>query len=496
MLSDVMGVRGCMRQIVDNRGLERAGRIARYFGVSYHGVERATLALEAALVVAASVLGNVSYFHLWLGTPGDLEVALGIGVFDGLIYAFLAHNWGLYRFSALMAPARFLGRVVLAWASAFLIIALVLFLLKVGANFSRGSMLTFAVYGLALLAAGRWLFGRYLTSAVAQGLVGGRRAVVIGEGEELATLGASQLLERFGIVEVARVLVAAPPDDLPALPRSELAKVDRALDLARDGLAEEFVVAVRWTSTALLELVRERLRMSPLPVRLLPDRVVRGVLGRRAGGAGLALAVELQRGPLTRAERGLKRSIDFIAASAILILLSPLMVITALAIRLESPGPVIFRQRRNGFNGRQFVIYKFRSMTALEDGPLIAQARRNDPRVTRLGRLLRRTSIDELPQLINVVRGDMSIVGPRPHAIAHDDEYGSVIAKYAFRHHVKPGITGWAQIHGYRGETARVEQMMDRVELDLWYINNWSLVLDLRIALRTLLEVLGNRNAY
>src|ERR1700747_1512699 len=178
-----------MRQITDgDGGLGSAARVARYVGISYHGIERAALVLEAAVVVAASVLGNVSYFYFWLATPGDLDVALGIGVFDGLIYAFLAHNWGLYRFSVLLAPGRHLGRVLLAWSSAFLIITLVLFLLKVGANFSRGSMIAFAAYGVALLAASRWILGRYLAVAVAKGLVGGRRAVVIGGGGELAAL--------------------------------------------------------------------------------------------------------------------------------------------------------------------------------------------------------------------------------------------------------------------------------------------------------------------
>ena len=179
-----------------------------------------------------------------------------------------------------------------------------------------------------------------------------------------------------------------------------------------------------------------------------------------------------------------------------LLALSPLLAIVAAAIKLDSPGPVIFRQRRNGFNGRQFEIYKFRTMNVLEDGAVIRQAKKRDNRVTAVGRLLRRSSIDELPQLFNVLKGDMSLVGPRPHALAHDDEYGKLIANYAFRHHVKPGITGWAQVNGFRGETLRIESMMERIEADLWYINNWSLWLDLRIMLATCLEVARGRAAY
>jgi undecaprenyl-phosphate galactose phosphotransferase/putative colanic acid biosynthesis UDP-glucose lipid carrier transferase len=156
----------------------------------------------------------------------------------------------------------------------------------------------------------------------------------------------------------------------------------------------------------------------------------------------------------------------------------------------------MFRQRRCGFNGREFTIYKFRSMTVLEDGTTIRQARPNDDRVTWLGRALRATSIDELPQLINVLRGEMSLVGPRPHALAHDTEYGRLIANYAYRHHVKPGITGWAQVNGFRGETAQLELMNQRIDLDLWYINNWSVWLDLRIMLRTCIEIARAPNAY
>lgn len=174
----------------------------------------------------------------------------------------------------------------------------------------------------------------------------------------------------------------------------------------------------------------------------------------------------------------------------------PIMVLTAVAVRLDSPGPVIFRQTRKGFNGRQFAIFKFRTMTVQENGPAVAQASRNDPRVTAIGRLLRSASIDELPQLLNVLKGDMSLVGPRPHALAHDEYFQKIVGDYAHRHHVKPGITGWAQCNGSRGATPTVEDISERVKLDLWYINNWSLWLDLQILIKTLFEVLRKRNAY
>jgi exopolysaccharide biosynthesis polyprenyl glycosylphosphotransferase len=202
------------------------------------------------------------------------------------------------------------------------------------------------------------------------------------------------------------------------------------------------------------------------------------------------LTAELKRTPLTRFEQTLKRCFDLIGASVALIMLFPLMVMTAILIKLDSPGPIFFTQKRNGFNGRSFRIWKFRTMTVLEDGPVIKQATREDPRFTRVGRWLRRVNIDELPQLFNVLSGNMSLVGPRPHAAAHDSEYERKISAYAFRYHMKPGITGWAQINGYRGETQTIDLMAKRIELDLWYINNWSIWLDLKIILSTLtLEV-------
>jgi undecaprenyl-phosphate galactose phosphotransferase/putative colanic acid biosynthesis UDP-glucose lipid carrier transferase len=172
------------------------------------------------------------------------------------------------------------------------------------------------------------------------------------------------------------------------------------------------------------------------------------------------------------------------------------MTFSAIAIKLDGKGPIIFRQNRKGFNGHEFVMFKFRTMSVLENGEVVTQATREDPRVTGIGRLLRASSIDELPQLWNVVRGEMSVVGPRPHALAHDHYFEKVLQDYAFRHHVKPGMTGWAQVNGLRGATPSVEQISRRVQMDLWYINNWSLWLDIQILLKTCSEVLRKRNAY
>jgi len=190
-----------------------------------------------------------------------------------------------------------------------------------------------------------------------------------------------------------------------------------------------------------------------------------------------------------------KRALDIVVAGALIVLLSPLLALAAIAISLDSRGPLIFAQRRTGLRGETFPILKFRSMHVLEDGDDVKQAVQGDARITRIGRVIRKLSIDELPQLFNVLAGDMSLVGPRPHAIAHDEYYGAQIANYRRRFAVKPGITGWAQVNGSRGATPTIDSMQARIDLDEWYVKNASFALDLKILLKTPLEVVSTRGA-
>lgn len=190
-----------------------------------------------------------------------------------------------------------------------------------------------------------------------------------------------------------------------------------------------------------------------------------------------------------------KRLLDLVVALSLVILLSPLLALVSLAIALDSRGPILFCQRRTGLNGKTFGIFKFRSMHVMEDSAEITQAQARDARVTRAGRVIRKLSLDELPQLFNVIAGDMSLVGPRPHAVAHDDYYGTAISNYAFRQKVKPGITGWAQVNGARGATPTLEMMQRRIDLDAWYVAHANLALDLKILLHTPLAVLSGENA-
>jgi Undecaprenyl-phosphate glucose phosphotransferase len=265
--------------------------------------------------------------------------------------------------------------------------------------------------------------------------------------------------------------------------------------LGRSALAAVYLF-LPWRDMGPLDEIRSLLSPVGVPVVLFADAETEMILSLPQVKSGGMRGLEIQRAPLSFPDRVVKRALDLVVAGGALTLLSPLMALTAMAIRLQNDGPILFRQDRKGFGGRPFGIYKFRTMSVMENGADIRQVEKDDCRVTRLGRFLRRTSIDELPQLFNVLRGDMSVVGPRPHALAHDNFYDRLITSYAFRQRVKPGITGWAQVNGFRGETREVERMTGRVAHDLWYIEHWSIWLDFRILVKTATMIFFDKNAY
>jgi len=240
----------------------------------------------------------------------------------------------------------------------------------------------------------------------------------------------------------------------------------------------------------------DELKDTTASVYFLPDVYVFDLMQARFDTVGGMPVIAISETPFMGFNGVLKRGTDIAVSALALMLLAPLMIVVALAVRVSSPGPVIFRQRRYGLYGEEIYIYKFRSMLVADDGPSVVQARKNDARLTRIGGFLRRTSIDELPQFVNALQGRMSVVGPRPHAVAHNEQYRKLIKGYMLRHKVKPGITGWAQVNGLRGETATLERMEARIQYDLDYLRNWSLWLDLWIILKTIKVVLGRQNAH
>lgn len=279
--------------------------------------------------------------------------------------------------------------------------------------------------------------------------------------------------------------------------------LDDLIELTSCGKIDLIVIALPASATGRIAEIARRLRQFPVAIQA-PMEIAAHVIAEsktepaaaettHLGGSTL---VTCRRAPIRDWGAVLKTTCDRGIAAALLIALSPLLAVIAMAIKLDSKGSVFFRQRRHGLAGQSIVVWKFRTMRVMEDGAVVQQAAKGDPRVTRVGRILRKTSLDELPQLINVLEGSMSLVGPRPHAIAHNEHFGKLIDSYDCRNQVRPGITGWAQINGHRGETQTVERMARRVEHDIWYVSNWSFLLDLKILLLTPIYGLVHKNAY
>jgi putative colanic acid biosynthesis UDP-glucose lipid carrier transferase len=261
------------------------------------------------------------------------------------------------------------------------------------------------------------------------------------------------------------------------------------------GIREVYITLPLGSQPRIVKLL-EQLQGTTASLFFVPDVFGISIIQGRLQDINGVPVVGICETPFTGTNSLVKRTSDVVLATAILLLISPILLAIAIGVKLSSPGPVLFRQRRNGLGGEEIMVYKFRSMTTLDDGEVVPQATRNDPRITRFGAFLRRSSLDELPQFFNVLQGAMSIVGPRPHAVAHNEQYRQIIKAYMVRHKVKPGITGWAQVNGHRGETDTVEKMRARVEFDLEYLRNWSLGLDLQIIARTIRVAFFDRNAY
>ncbi|HQU97979.1 MAG TPA: undecaprenyl-phosphate glucose phosphotransferase [Nitrosomonas sp.] len=259
---------------------------------------------------------------------------------------------------------------------------------------------------------------------------------------------------------------------------------------------EMVFISLPMSSQPRIQKLMDEIPDTTASVYFLPDIYIFDLMQARFDYFGDAPVVSMNESPFVGIDGIVKNTSDFILSILILILLSPLMLVIAIAVKVTSPGPIIFRQRRYGLNGEEIIVYKFRSMTVAEDGAKVTQATKDDQRFTKIGGFLRRTSLDELPQFINVLQGRMSIVGPRPHAVAHNELYRKLIKGYMLRHKAKPGITGWAQVNGWRGETEVLEKMKARIEHDLYYLQNWSIWLDFWIIIRTVWTVFRKDNAY
>jgi Undecaprenyl-phosphate glucose phosphotransferase len=453
------------------------------------------LAIDSLFIIATSLITGVGFLSASRGQTGDIPVLAGTGVIVAVMFCGLVL---LQSARDPLASATRLGRARMAavsWIATFLFLVVLAFTMKVSAQFSRGAIFSFFTAGIVVAVSSRIATPRFLARLMKSSTYRGQDALIVSPaGYEPADAVAGELAQ-LGCNRIHRLAFDdhCAPVDWP-LERKRL--LQNLFDVARTAAPGEIYLLGGRLPLETVSGLMAGLRILPRAVFLVPDAQVSALLEYSVQGLGGVLALEMQKTPLTRTERFIKRTLDIAIAGAATIFLAPLLAAIAIAIRIDSKGPVLFRQIRLGYRGTPFNIYKFRSMTVMEDGDEVPQAKKDDQRVTRVGRWLRKSSLDELPQLWNVLMGEMSIVGPRPHAAAHDAQYTRLIENYEVRQHVKPGITGWAQVHGLRGETPNIDLMYRRIEMDIWYACNCTVALDIRILFKTIGAVIGQTNAY
>jgi Undecaprenyl-phosphate glucose phosphotransferase len=453
-----------------------------------------TLVLQEFFVVAASTylasaLYQIMVFQEW--PPASIYIASAL--FVGFVVVTVSIASGRYINLQRHARHTFLWSGLGAVALAFSFLLSGLFLLKIAQPYSRATfVMQLVIVGFAVLTNRAMAYAR-LQSATAKGRVEAQRVVLVGDAIDCARFAAR--LTGTGISLVG---------SFPFPTGGSAGAAAGAADQSAHGLVNECRrvrpddVLILTNHDTVMQASGLAASLSELPAGLHLALVESADLlsAARVVEFGNTVTLQVAQPPLSILDRVVKRAFDVVVALAALVILSPFMLLVSVAIKLDSRGPVLFRQMRHGYNSETIQVFKFRTMTVWESEETFVQATRGDRRVTRLGRFLRRTNIDELPQLINVLQGQMSIVGPRPHATAHNEMFEKRISIFSRRHTVKPGITGWAQVNGYRGETDTVEKMKQRVEYDLYYIDNWSLLFDLRIIIMTLLSKSAYDNAY
>jgi putative colanic acid biosysnthesis UDP-glucose lipid carrier transferase len=323
------------------------------------------------------------------------------------------------------------------------------------------------------------------------------RAIIVGMNDQGLALASKISAAPFARIEVAGFVDSRGDGRLNCTgPHAMLGSPDQLPALVKAQRIQIIYLSLPMASQPRIIHILDELKDTTASIYFVPDMFVTDLIQGHAGTVCGMPVISVCETPFKGTDGAAKRISDIALSFLILLMIAPLLLIIAIAVKAGSPGPAIFKQRRYGLDGEEIVVYKFRSMSVTEDGTAIQQAKKNDARVTPLGAFLRRTSLDELPQFINVLQGRMSIVGPRPHAVAHNEMYRKLIKGYMVRHKVKPGITGLAQVNGYRGETQTLDKMQGRIDFDLDYLRNWSLRLDLHIILKTIRMVVKDQSAY
>ncbi len=472
--------------------------VAGRSGIPLDAVVATTRIVEFLVVVAAGLLAIQ-----WLVPLDGLDdVIYPRVVFVGAIaFAVLAETVGSYDVEAQFSLRKAWQRVATAWVTTALFLLTLGFLLKTSDEVSRGWALGWFMLGGVLLLMTRLAMTIWVRRLKRRGTFN-QRVAIFGAGTQ-----GQRLADYILTTDKLTITIVGFFDDrrdgrVPASAHGIPVRgnLSALIDTIRDGRVDQVIVALPWSAETRLQQVVSRLALTPVRIRLAPDLASFVFARRPVVLLGEMPVMTLFERPISGLDAWAKMAEDRILAALALTIFAVPMLLIALAIRLDSPGPIFFRQPREGFNNRPFRVYKFRSMYHNRaQHTEITQASRRDPRITRVGAILRRTSLDELPQLLNVIQGEMSLVGPRPHAPstrAGGRLFSDVLSSYAARHKVKPGITGWAQVCGWRGETDTEDKLIKRFEHDLYYIENWSIWFDFYVLARTVVALIVPTNAF
>jgi len=428
----------------------------------------------------------------YLKTPSLSREYVSLLVLNCLLILLIFPNFELYYSWRGRDKWKRLIACIYAWSSVMITLLLINFTFKTTASFSRIWFMLFWLCGTFYIIGYRFILDSILNSLRAKGL-NRKKILIFGAGKVGKDVGA-RLLEN---PEIGFDIKAYLDDDSSRqntqINKAIVESPDKLLEMAKD--VHEIWIALPFSADKRVQEILFQTRHLTTVVRFIPDIFHYRLLNHSVSDIAGIPVININGTPIDARDKMLKRSEDLILTSIILLLISPVMLMIALLIKLTSKGPVFYKQKRHGWDGKTINVYKFRSMYFDKDANF-KQATKNDSRITPIGKFIRRTSIDELPQFINVLQGRMSIVGPRPHAISMNEEFKDKVDQYMQRHKMKPGITGWAQVNGYRGETDTLEKMEKRVEFDLYYIENWSILFDLKIIFLTIFKGFVNKNAY
>jgi Undecaprenyl-phosphate glucose phosphotransferase len=406
-----------------------------------------------------------------------------------------------YQISALMRPMANFGRILLVWSGTFALMALTAFFLKMSESYSRVLFATWFAVGFGLIFAMRLVLSRLIRRWARDGRME-RRAVIVGGGKAAEALIRSVEKQPYNDIRICGIFDDRDDRRSPPIVAGypKLGTVSELIEFARIARIDMLIVSLPITAEMRVLQLLKKLWVLPVDIRLSAHSNALQFRPRSYSYIGAVPMLDIFDKPINDWDSVAKRAFDIVFSLLGIVLFSPVMLATAIAIKLDSKGPILFKQKRHGFNNEEIEVYKFRSMYADKSDPTAKKTvTKNDPRVTRVGRFIRKTSIDELPQFFNSLFGSLSLVGPRPHAVAaqsHNLLYNEVVDGYFARHKVKPGVTGWAQINGWRGEMDTNEKIRKRTEYDLDYIENWSMLFDLKILFLTPFRLLNTENAY